>query len=133
MSNTPISQSELVVHARHAFDLQARAMSATVENGIDDFLTAIHDDIVWRFPIGRYAGTHEGKSSFAEFFRFACSYYPTGLTFHLDRVMTDGENNVAFEFHDEGVTRDGKDYKANVIIVYTMHGDKVGGYREYFG
>lgn len=128
-----MSEDKLVAAARRAFDLQARAMSAKVEGEIDDFLAVIHQDITWRFPIGRYAGTHQGKASFEEFFRYACNYYPTGLTFYLDRVMSDGQATVAFEFHDEGVTADGRDYKANVVISYTMEGEKVIGYREYFG
>ncbi len=126
-------KAEFITAARRAFDLQARAMSAQVENGIADFLAVIHPDIIWRFPIGRYAGTHEGKASFEEFFTFACNHYPAGLTFYLDRVLSDGEKNVAFEFHDEGITKDGGDYKANVTIYYTMQDGLVIGYREYFG
>ncbi len=125
--------AELVAQGRHVFELQARAMSAKYADGLADFLALIHDEVVWQFPKGQYAGQHQGKASFAEFFRFACAYYPTGLTFHLDRVLSDGESNVAFEFHDEGQTRDGQDYRANVVIVYTLADHKVSGYREYFG
>ncbi len=133
MNETSAISDDLVANAHRAFELQTRAMSAKVEGGIEAFLDVIDPEIVWRFPIGRYAGTHEGKSSFEQFFRFACSYYPTGLTFFLDRVLSDGDSNVAFEFHDEGITQDGRDYKANIVIVYTLQKDKVVGYREYFG
>jgi len=127
------SQSELVRAASRVFDLQVVAMGAKVPNAIEQFLECFAENLVWRFPMGKYAGTHESKASFEEFFRYACNHFSTGLTFYLDRVLSDDKDTVAFEFHDEGLNPKGEPYKANVTIYYTMQNDKVTGYREYFG
>ncbi len=127
------SHADLVETARRFFELQTIAMSATVPGSIEKFLECFADDLVWRFPLGAYAGTHQAKASFEEFFRYACNYFSSGLTFQLDHVLSDGKDTVAFEFRDEELNKDNAPYKANVVISYTLHNNKIIGYREYFG
>ncbi len=126
-------EDNFVEEARRVFELQTVAMGAKVPGSIEQFLECFAEDLVWRFPTGKYAGTHEGKALFEEFFRYACNYFPTGLTFQLDHTLSDGKDTVAFEFRDEGHNLKGDPYKANVVISYTMRAGKVAGYREYFG
>jgi ketosteroid isomerase-like protein len=129
-----IQDNEIVKQATQIFELQARAHNNQGDSSkIDDFLAMTHPEMKWRFPQGKYAGDHEGNASFGEFFRYASEYFNHAMVYYLDQVFFDGEDTVAFRFHDEGVKPDGSEYKANVCIMYTIKDDKLYGYREYFG
>lgn len=126
-----VENDKLVATAQQVWEAQARAHAA-LPGALPEFFAYIGDDIEWTFPIGRYAGTHQGKESFVEFFRFACDYFPTGLTYNLEKIYPVSEDTVAIEFNDEGKNVTGNDYKASVTFYYTIQGDKLVKYVEQF-
>jgi ketosteroid isomerase-like protein len=129
-----IKEHEIVKQAIQIFEAQAAAHNNKGDTTkIEQFLALTHPEMKWRFPMGKYAGDHEGNQSFGEFFRYACAFFNNAVTYYLDQVFFDGEDTVAFRFHDEAVKADGSEYKANVCIMYTIKDGKLYGYREYFG
>ncbi len=96
------------------------------------FLDRLSDDFTFHFPLGRYQGLNEGKDKAAEFFAFVSKVYADGL--FIDEVLgvtADGAR-VVFEFTDHGLMF-GKPYANQVAISLDVCGEKICGYREYFG
>lgn len=96
------------------------------------FLDRLSDDFTFHFPLGRYQGLNEGKDKAAEFFAFVSKVYSDGL--FIDEVLgvtADGAR-VVFEFTDHGLMF-GKPYANQVAISLDVCGEKICGYREYFG
>ena len=129
--NEQSSSNELLVTVREIWEAQ-RAAHATEPGAVERFFEYIRSDIEWTFPIGRYAGTHTGKTSFEEFFRFACAYYPTGLFYTLEKIYPVSEDTAAVEFSDEGQTVTGNPYRASVTIHYSVQGGQLIRYVEQF-
>jgi ketosteroid isomerase-like protein len=96
------------------------------------FLACITDDFEFWFPAGRFKGRHAGKAAAADFFAYVSTVYPGGLFVTLDRVMA-SETSVAFEFRDAGLLFGREPYANRVVIVLDVRGDRLCGYREYFG
>jgi ketosteroid isomerase-like protein/uncharacterized protein (DUF1330 family) len=96
------------------------------------FLDRLTDDFTFHFPLGKYQGLNEGKDTAAEFFAFVSSVYPDGL--FIDEVLgvTAEGTRVIFEFRDHGMMF-GKPYNNQVAISLDVCGEKICGYREYFG
>lgn len=96
------------------------------------FLARLADDFTFRFPTGKYQVTHRGRGQAAEFFAYVSSVFPEGI--HITEVerVTAEENRVVFEFSDEGKLR-GEPYRNLVAISLDLCGEKICGYREYFG
>jgi ketosteroid isomerase-like protein len=102
-----------------------------------DFTDLLSDDFTFYFPQGRWRGEHTGKAKALEFYPYVTSVFPGGITVtSLDRVLVSGDT-VMFEFKDEGtMTLPGvppKPYKNRVAIAFDFRGDRISGYREYFG
>jgi len=115
--------------AEEAF-VDFRAGLATGEWG--PFLDRLSDDFTFHFPLGRYQGLNEGKDRAAEFFAFVSSVYADGLFIdEVSGVTADGAR-VVFEFSDHGLMF-GKPYANKVAISLDVCGEKICGYREYFG
>jgi ketosteroid isomerase-like protein len=97
----------------------------------NQFLDMVTDDFSFWFPMGKYHGRHEGREKAREFFQYVSEAFKSGLSVTLDRV-TSNETTVVFEFRDEGQLF-GELYKNRVAVSFDVRGDKICGYREYFG
>ena len=95
------------------------------------FLDMLTDDFSFWFPIGPYHGLNEGKARAADFFKYVNETFNQGLVVTLDRV-TSNATTVVFEFRDQGQMR-GQPYKNRVAVSFDVRGNKICGYREYFG
>ena len=97
------------------------------------FLAMLTDDFTFYFPQGKYLGKHVGKDKAAEFFQYVSQAFGAdGM--HVTEVMhvTASETTIVFEFRDEGKIF-GNAYKNRVAVSWDIRGDKIAGYREYFG
>jgi len=122
------STSSVCATGREAFE-HFRYGLATGE--WDDFLAMLTDDFVFYFPRGPYQGHNEGKDCAREFFDYVSEAFDDGLEVTLDNVLHN-ETTVMFEFRDEG-TLHGEPYQNRVALAFDVRGDKICGYREYFG
>ncbi|WP_250122736.1 nuclear transport factor 2 family protein [Chroococcidiopsis sp. CCMEE 29] len=121
------SQNTLKV-AHQAFEYFRHGLATGEWNQFIDTLT---DDFTFWFPVGPYHGLNVGKERAIAFFQYVSETFGEGLSLTLDRV-TSNETTVVFEFRDEGIMG-GKPYKNRVAISFDIRGDKICGYREYFG
>lgn len=100
------------------------------------FFEMLAEDFSFYFPQGKWLGLHQGKDKAVEFFSYVSTVFPRGLTLTLDRVSA-GEQTVVFEFRDEGEMllpgQPPRPYKNRVAVSLDVRGDKLVGYREYFG
>jgi ketosteroid isomerase-like protein len=98
----------------------------------EPFLDMLTEDFTFWFPMGKFHGLNEGKDRAREFFQYVSESFSSGLNLtSLDRV-TSNETTVVFEFRDEGLLFN-QPYKNRVAVSFDIRGDKVCGYREYFG
>ncbi|MBE9129842.1 MULTISPECIES: nuclear transport factor 2 family protein [unclassified Coleofasciculus] len=95
------------------------------------FVEMLTDDFTFWFPVGPYQGLNVGKERAIAFFEYVSEVFNQGLSVTLDRV-TSNETTVVFEFRDEGKMR-GEPYKNRIAVSFDVRGDKICGYREYFG
>jgi ketosteroid isomerase-like protein len=98
----------------------------------DPFFDLLSDDFTFWFPTGKYLGEHKGKARAMEFFRYVSSAFPGGIKVVEVMRRSGGGNTFVYEFRDEGTLR-GEPYKNRVAISLDVCGDKICGYREYFG
>jgi uncharacterized protein (DUF1330 family)/ketosteroid isomerase-like protein len=98
----------------------------------EPFLARLSDDFTFHFPLGRFQGLNRGKDRAAEFFAFVSQAYPQGLEVVEVHGVTAEGNRVVFEFEDDGLLF-GKPYHNLVAISLDVCGEKICGYREYFG
>ncbi|MGH9843623.1 MAG: nuclear transport factor 2 family protein [Blastocatellia bacterium] len=96
------------------------------------FLEMLTDDFTFYFPSGKYLGLNTGKAKAAEFFAYVATAFNKGLNITEVLRVTAGQDTIVFEFRDEGPLRDAM-YKNRVAISWDIRGDKISGYREYFG
>ena len=121
----PVVNPEAV--ARKAFEAFTHGLTQGQWQGFFDMLT---DDFTFWFPKGKFKGEHHGKAKAVEFFTFV-SQVVTDLKIHFERMAGNG-NIFFFEFQDEGQLR-GQPYQNRIVISMEVRGDKLCGYREYFG
>ena len=96
------------------------------------FLDMLTEDFTFWFPMGKFHGLNEGKDRAREFFQYVSESFNSGLQLtYLDSV-TSNETTVVFEFRDEGLLLN-QPYKNRVAVSFDVRGDKISGYREYFG
>ncbi len=119
---------------RGAFDAFRRGLKTGDWSGFTDLLS---DDFTFYFPQGRWHGEHRGRAKALEFFPYVTSVFPDGITVaSLDHVHTSGDT-VMFEFKDEGTMvlpgAAPRPYRNRVAIAFDFRGDRICGYREYFG
>ena len=96
------------------------------------FLDRLSDDFTFHFPMGRYQGLNKGRDSAAEFFAFVSQVYSDGLFVDEVHGVTAEGTTVVFEFSDHGLMF-GKPYANKVAISLDVCGERICGYREYFG
>lgn len=114
--------------ADRAFEYFTHGLATGEWNSFIDILT---EDFTFWFPVGPYHGLNVGKERAIAFFQYVSQAFSKGLTLTLDRV-TSNETTVVFEFRDEGLMWE-KPYKNRVAVSFDVRGDKICGYREYFG
>ena len=98
----------------------------------EPFFDLLSDDFTFWFPTGKYLGEHKGKARAMEFFRYVSSAFPGGIKVVEVLRRSGGGNTFVYEFRDEGTLR-GEPYKNRVAISLDVCGDRICGYREYFG
>ena len=96
------------------------------------FLDRLTDDFTLQFPMGRYQGKHVGKEKATEIFQYVTQVFSEGLIVDEIERITAEDNRVVFEFRDSGLLR-GQPYQNIVAISLDVRGEKISGYREYFG
>ncbi|MBD0264892.1 MAG: nuclear transport factor 2 family protein [Tolypothrix sp. Co-bin9] len=97
----------------------------------NSFLDMLTEDFSFWFPVGKYHGLNVGKQKAEAFFQYVAEVFSPGLTLTLDSV-TSNEKTVVFEFRDEGMMWK-EPYKNRIAVSFDVRGDKICGYREYFG
>lgn len=102
-----------------------------------DFIDLLTEDFTFYFPQGKWRGEHHGQARARVFFSYVTSVFPGGITVtSLDHVLVSGET-VMLEFKDEGTMAlrgaEPRPYRNRVAIAFDFRGDRVRGYREYFG
>ena len=128
MRMTQDSENTLKV-ARQAFENLTHGMATGKWEPLLDMLT--EDFTLW-FPMGKFHGLNVGKERAREFFEYVFESFSPGLNLtSLDHV-TSNETTAVFEFRDEGPLF-GQPYKNRVAVSFDVRGDKISGYREYFG
>lgn len=95
------------------------------------FVDMLTEDFTFWFPVGQYHGLNVGKERAIAFFQYVSETFSKGLVVTLDRV-TSNETTVVFEFRDEGFMWE-QPYKNRIAVSFDVRGDKICGYREYFG
>ncbi|WP_017654327.1 nuclear transport factor 2 family protein [Fortiea contorta] len=124
-----ISASENTLKvAQQAFTHFQHGLATGAWQGFLDMLT---EDFTFWFPLGKFHGWNQGKARAEEFFQYVSASFKNGLTLNLDR-LTSNETTVIFEFRDEGTLLE-KAYRNRVAVAFDVRGDKICGYREYFG
>jgi len=98
----------------------------------DAFFTLLADDFAFWFPTGKYLGQHQGKAQAMEFFTYVSGAFPQGIRVTEVLRRSGGGTTFVYEFRDEGLLR-GEPYKNRVAISLDVCGDRICGYREYFG
>ncbi|MEM7356076.1 MAG: nuclear transport factor 2 family protein [Acidobacteriota bacterium] len=96
------------------------------------FLAYLDRDFTFHFPMGPYQGEHRGWEKAKDFFHYVAQAFPDGLTIDQVYRVTAEEDRVVFEFSDHGQLR-GQSYHNRVAISLDVCGEKICGYREYFG
>ncbi|MDZ8031412.1 MAG: nuclear transport factor 2 family protein [Nostoc sp. DedQUE08] len=125
---TQNSENTLKV-AQQAFEGLTHGMATGEWEALLDMLT--EDFTLW-FPMAKFHGLNVGKERAREFFEYVSESFSPGLKLiGLDRV-TSNETTAVFEFRDEGLLF-GQPYRNRVAVSFDVRGDKICGYREYFG
>jgi len=100
------------------------------------FLDLLADDFTFYFPAGKWHGEWRGRDKAAEFFAYVSTVFPEGLVLTLDRVQW-SDTTCVFEFRDSGTMvipgQPPQPYKNRVAVSLDVRGDRIVGYREYFG
>lgn len=125
---TENSENTLKV-AHQAFENLQQGLSAGDWNPMLDMLS---EDFTFWFPVGPYHGLNVGKERAKAFFEYVSQVFDRTIRLtSLDRV-TSNETTVVFEFRDEGMMWK-EPYKNRIAVSFDVRGDKICGYREYFG
>lgn len=125
---TQESQNTLQV-AQQAFEHFTQGLATGNWQAFLDILT---EDFTFWFPVGKYHGLNVGKERAREFFEYVSASFNPGLQVVSLDCVTSNETTVVFEFRDEGLLLE-QPYKNRVAVSFDVRGDKIFGYREYFG
>ncbi|MBW4618842.1 MAG: nuclear transport factor 2 family protein [Cyanosarcina radialis HA8281-LM2] len=115
--------------ARQAFENLQHGLATEDWTPLLDLLT---EDFSFWFPVGPYHGFNVGKEKAKAFFQYVSEVF--GRTIKLTSLerVTSNETTVVFEFRDEGMMWN-EPYKNRIAVSFDVRGDKICGYREYFG
>lgn len=96
------------------------------------WLDMLAEDFTFWFPVGPYHGLNVGKDKAKAFCQYVSEVF--GQTIRLTSLerVTSNETTVVFEFRDEGMMRN-EPYKNRIAVSLDVRGNKICGYREYFG
>lgn len=114
--------------AQQAFEHFTKGLATGEWEAFIDMLT---EDFTFWFPLAKFQGWNVGKQRAKEFFQYVSASFPSGLKLSLDS-FTSNETTVVFQFHDEGILF-GQPYKNRIAVSFDVSGNKICGYREYFG
>lgn len=95
------------------------------------YLAMLTDDYTFSMPIGRFRGEHRGRAEAEACYEEIAASKPD-ITFQPPSRVTRQGNTVVVEFEDEG-TVGGKPYRNRIASSFDVRGDRICGYREYFG
>jgi ketosteroid isomerase-like protein len=101
-------------------------------NDWNPLLDMLSDDFTFWFPTGKYHGLNTGKERAKQFFEYVNEAFDSSITLTSIERITSSETTVVFEFRDEGRLL-GQPYKNRIAVSFDISGDKICGYREYFG
>ncbi|BAU66787.1 hypothetical protein STA3757_41930 [Stanieria sp. NIES-3757] len=122
--------SELTLKVAHqAFESLQYGLATEDWTPLLEMLT---EDFNFWFPVGPYHGLNVGKEKAKAFFEYVSQVF--GKTIKLTSLerVTSNETTVVFEFRDEGMMGS-KPYKNRIAVSFDVRGEKICGYREYFG
>jgi ketosteroid isomerase-like protein len=125
----PESSENTLKVAHRAFENLQHGLATGEWNSLLNMLT---EDFTFWFPVGPYHGLNVGKEKAEAFFQYVSEVF--GQTIRLTSLerVTSSETTVVFEFCDEGMMRN-EPYKNRIAVSLDVRGDKICGYREYFG
>jgi ketosteroid isomerase-like protein len=125
----PESSEYTLKVAHQAFKYFTHGLATGEWQAFFDMLT---DDFTFWFPMGKFHGLNQGKERAKEFFQYVSECFEPGLKLvSLDHI-TSNDTTVVFEFRDEGFLL-GQPYQNRVAVSFDVRGNKICGYREYFG
>lgn len=95
-------------------------------------LDMLTEDFAFWFPVGPYHGSNVGKEKALAFFQYVSEVFGQTIKMTSLERVTSNETTVVFEFRDEGMMWS-EPYKNRIAVSFDVRGDKICGYREYFG
>lgn len=95
-------------------------------------LDLLTEDFTFWFPVGPYHGLNVGKEKSKVFFQYVSEVFGRTIKITSLERVTSNETTVVFEFRDEGMMWS-EPYKNRIAVSFDVRGDKICGYREYFG
>ena len=114
--------------ASRAFQLFSQGVSSGEFQPLLDMLT---DDCAARFPVAKFRSEGSGKRAIAAYFRFVGQELKVRAKVTTVSI-TSNANTVGFEFQVKG-TAAGKPTNTQNVVFFDVRGDKIIGFREYFG
>lgn len=95
------------------------------------YLAMLTEDYVFSMPLGAFRGEHHGIAAATECYQQIAASEPKLVFGDPMRVTRQGDT-VVIEFEDAGTIM-GKPYRNCIASSFDVRGDRVCGYREYFG
>jgi ketosteroid isomerase-like protein len=98
------------------------------------FLTMLTEEFDFSYPYGKYRGRFTGQDGKAQITAKCRDHSKAGdhLNFQPPHHITSSETTVIFEFECTGVI-EGEAYHGRIAIALDVSGDRISGFREYFG
>jgi ketosteroid isomerase-like protein len=115
--------------AHQAFENLKHGLATGEWTPMLDMLT---EDFAFWFPVGQYHGLNVGKEKAKAFFQYVSEVFGRTVKMTSLERVTSNETTVVFEFSDEGMMWS-EPYKNRIAVSFDVRGDKICGYREYFG
>lgn len=117
--------------AQQAFQAFARGWAT---GDFQPFLEMLTDEFTFWYPYGKYRGKFTGQAGKAQMIAKCHEHTQAGdrLTFRPPHHITSSETTVMFEFECAGVI-DHTPYQGRIAIALDVKGEKISGFREYFG
>lgn len=116
---------------RTALNAWRHLADAHREGDFSGYLAMITDDYVFSMPLGEFRGRNVGRERAAECYRQIAASEPK-LKFHEPLRVTRQGDTVVIEFEDEGTIK-GQPYHNRIASSFDVRGERICGYREYFG
>jgi ketosteroid isomerase-like protein len=115
--------------AHQAFEHLQHGLATADWNPMLDLLT---EDFTFWFPVGAYHGLNMGQEQAQAFFQHVSEVFGQTIKVTSIERVTSNETTVVFEFRDEGMMGH-EPYANRIAVSFDVRGDKICGYREYFG